>query len=80
MIHTDTGILDVVLAHVQGQQLQLVQTSNARPYCACVVGLPSPKVEEVLQMWHLELPEMKAAIVVVTLLTFSSVVCHRNNV
>ena len=39
-------------------------------YCACVVALLSLTVEEVLQMWHLELPEMKAEVVVVALLTF----------
>ena len=34
-----------------------------------VVALLSPTLEKVLQMWHLELPEMKADVVVVALLT-----------
>ena len=38
--------------------------------CACVVALLSPRVEKALQMWHLELPEMKAEVVVVALLAF----------
>ena len=37
--------------------------------CASVVALLSPTVEKVLSMWHLELPEMKADVVVVALLT-----------
>ena len=39
-------------------------------FCARIVVFLSPTVEKVLQMWRLELPEMKAAVVVVTLWTF----------
>ena len=37
-------------------------------YGASVVVLLSGEVEKVLEMWHLELPEMKADVVVVALL------------
>ena len=40
-------------------------------YCDRVVALLSPTAEKVLCMWHLELTEMKAEVVVVTPLTFS---------
>ena len=40
------------------------------PYCANVVALLSGEVENVLEMWDLELPEMKAEVVVVALFDF----------
>ena len=42
-------------------------------YCACVVALLSPTAEKALQMWHLELLEMKAEVVFVALLTLLNI-------
>ena len=52
------------------QEQQFKQTSYGNIHCACVVVLLSLMVEKVLEMWHLELPEMKAEVTVVALLTF----------
>ena len=39
-------------------------------YCACVVALLSAIMEKALYMWHPEVPEMKAEVVIATFLRF----------
>ena len=57
-------------APVQEQQLQLKQISDAASLWRLCCHASVPTVQKLLQMWHLALPEMKAEIVIVTLLMF----------